>query len=51
MKKSHNAMFFFSCRILVYMYPGVNVMTLGSRNNDSIIRVTLSVGAMCYLYE
>jgi hypothetical protein len=42
---------FFSCRILVYMYPGVNATILGSRNNDSIIRVTLSVGAMCYLYE
>jgi hypothetical protein len=37
---SHNTMGFISCRILVYMYPGVNVTTLGSRNIDCIIRVT-----------
>jgi hypothetical protein len=37
---------FFSCRILVYMYPGVNATTLGSRNIDCIIRVT----QLCVIY-
>jgi hypothetical protein len=46
MTKSHNAMFFFICRILVYMYPGVNVATLGSQNIDCSIRVT----QLCAIY-
>jgi hypothetical protein len=37
---------FFSCRILVYVYPGVNIVTIGSRNNNCIIRVT----KLCVIY-
>ena len=37
---------FFSWRILVYMYPAVNLATIGIRNNNCIIQIT----QLCVIY-